>query len=84
MSMKPTPVRWTKRLAGGRVPRPISGFAAAHHRGTIYIVGGQRCIRTVEFSNEVIVCKALQLGCKACRHYVGTPIIQAPTCDTYI
>ena len=32
--------RWRKRTAGGKVPDPLQGFAAAHHAGSIYIFGG--------------------------------------------
>ena len=32
--------RWRKRAAGGKVPGPLQGFAAAHHAGSIYVVGG--------------------------------------------
>jgi len=34
--------RWRKHAARGKVPGPLQAFAAAHHAGSIYVVGGIR------------------------------------------
>ena len=51
--------RWRKRTAGGKVPGGLQAFAAAHHAGSIYIVGG---IRAGMFCSDTCDVHALDLS----------------------
>ena len=45
--------KWIRHRAKGKVPHPIFKFAAGHHKGKIYVFGGQRGGDFFDFSDDM-------------------------------